>query len=136
MRIVIEFYRDFIGTVNEERISLNKQIEALDQEDYFEYNTLSNQFESLTCAQEYFMNSERWSEFKSLDILKLYVEAIEYNYKSMCAYSKSVLPVDGGELVGITDEEWNELESMRYELGRKWIAWTYFVDFCEYGEIR
>ena len=157
MRITMEHYRDFIGSLAHVRADLNTDIKALEHAferlrrgyseddpdymvdnygDWMEYDGLCKEFAHYSDIQRYFMEStDRWAEFADLEALKLYINVIECNYDAMTQYSNTVLSVDGGELVGITYEEWNDLERMRYGLGKKLIAWETFADFCEHGMI-
>lgn len=135
-----EHYRDFIGTLSAKRASLDDEMNSIhwsdgDDATYYEYNNIYKEFDHLTSIQNFFMDSSKWSNFDSLELLKLYVQVIENAYKNIDTYSKSVLPVDGGKLVGVTNKEWDELESYRYELRKKLAAWSLFVYFCENGNI-
>jgi hypothetical protein len=135
--IVKEHYRDFVGTLSVRRAEIKEELESIpyDEENWFEYNTLDKEFGHLTAVQEFFMDSSRWGCFKSLELLKLYVQNIRNTYASVNAYSKTVFSVESGELVGVTQEEWDELEEFRYELLKKLEAWALFADFCENGMI-
>lgn len=154
MIIIKEHYRDFIGTLASKIAELHAEIKTWEEdiygvedyiedsedyeysaEDYEEYNMLQREFNHLTSIQKFFMETDRWAEFESLDILKLYVEVIEHNYKSMDEYSNTVLPVDGGNTIGITNEEWDFIETTRCELRKKIVAWTAFLNFCKHGQI-
>lgn len=143
-RITMEHYRDFIGALAHERAYWNTEIKAmehaLENEEYdwvdgYEYIAAIHEFKSYTRIQAYFMETERWSEFANLELLKMYVMVVDYQYKAIDAYSKAVLPIDGGELVGITQEEWENLKQRRFELRNKMVAWSTFADFCEFGRI-
>lgn len=135
MFITKEHYRNFIDTLFVERAKLNKEIKALNSSnaDYYEIKNCINQFDHFTSVQTYFMESDRWASFESLELLQTYVEVIKHNYQSMEEYSKSVLPKDGGELIGVTPKEWDELEIMRYELRERMAAWVEFLNFCKGG---
>ena len=138
MAINKEHYRDFIGTINEERAEISAQIERLDlsdPSDQFEYDTYDRQLCYLTSIQDYFMNSDRWTNFDSLELLKLYVEVLDRNYNAMCEYTNAMLPVDGGDLVGVTYEEWDKFEAERYRISNSLKAWRLFAEFCEHGRI-
>lgn len=135
-----EHYRDFVGTLSSKRLTLDNEMSSIrwsdgDDATYYEYNNLYKEFDHLTSIQKFFMDSSKWSYFDSLETLKLYVQVIENAYKNIDAYSKTVLPVDGGNLVGITNKEWDELESYRYKLQKKLAAWSLFTYFCENGNI-
>lgn len=144
MKIVKEFYRDFIGTLAHKRAELNTEIKALehaferedhDECDCYEYASLKNDFHYYTKIQTFFMETERWTEFANLETLSLYAKVIEQNYNAINEYSKAILPVDGGETIGVTQEEWNEIETARYALREKMIAWLEFAAFCEHAHI-
>ena len=144
MRITKEHYRDFIGALSHERAYWNTEIKAmehaLENEEYdwvdgYEYRAAIHEFKSYTRIQAYFMETKRWSEFANLELLKMYVMVVDYQYKAIDAYSKAVLPIDGGELIGITQEEWEDLEQRRFELRNKMVAWNTFAKFCEFGRI-
>lgn len=133
-----EFYRDFVGTLNTKRAKLKAEIESFqwnEEDSYFEFDNLNQELDCFTSIQEYFMDSSRWAYFDNLELLIAYVQAIESTYRAINEYSQTVLPVDGRALIGITQAEWDELESIRHELSKKLLAWTIFTDFCKYGKI-
>lgn len=143
-RITKEHYRDFIGSLAHKRAEVNTEMKALehagqrgewDFSDEWEYNALKQEFIWLTQIQEYFFDTDRWGEFASLENLKQYVEVIKCNYKGMGIYSRVVLPEDGGKTVGVTQKEWEWIESTRWHLKNKVLAWSTFAEFCEFGKI-
>lgn len=140
--ITNEYYRDFIGALAHKRASVNCEMKAwehrmargqVDYSEYWEYHELGHEFEVLTRIQEYFLEYSRWIYFADLETLKLYIKVLEVNYKTMTEYSNLMLPEDGGELVGVTQEEWDAFESERYKMSKKIQAWKYFAYFCEHG---
>ena len=138
MMIVKEHYRDFIGTINTRRAELANEIEFLidgDECKFMELQVAEEELHYLTSVQEFFMDTSRCAHFKSMELLEMYVNVIKSAYKSMDAYSKSVLPIDGGETIGVSQKEWNEIESTRYELLEKFGAWNLFAKFCKNGTI-
>lgn len=144
MKIVKEYYRDFIGVLAHKRAELNTEIKALEhafkREDYdecdrYEYASLKNDFHYYTKIQTFFMETERWTEFANLETLSLYTQVIEQNYNAITEYSKAILPVDGGETIGVTQKEWNEIETARYTLRETMVAWLAFIEFCEHAHM-
>lgn len=137
MAIVKEHYRDFVGALSVKCEEIKKEIKSLYEEEnaFFERDILEVQLNKLTETHKYFSNESRWS-FESMWDLKEYIDAMEIAFKALNEYSKFTLPVDGGELVGITQDEWNENENYRHELGKKIFAWNLFRDFCKYGDIK
>lgn len=144
MRITMEHYRDFIGTLAHKRAEWHTELMALehalqrgelDECDMFEYENASQNEDFYANIQKYFLETDRWAEFDSLETLKAYVDKISKAYKALDAYSDAVLPVDVQDTVGVSDEEWNRLEDMRWNLKKAEIAWSSFAEFCEYGEI-
>ena len=135
-----EYYRDFIGTLLTEQIRLESEIKTLNRSEeveYYEIKELINQKDYLVNAFDYFTdgNGERLKHFKSLEELKTYISVLKNTYNTMCEYSKTVLLVECGELLGIFNNEWDEFESMRYKFRHKLEAWELFVQFCESGYI-
>lgn len=142
MRITREHYRDFIGALSKKIAEIEGNMTeyhdergVVDEEDWREYNELWKESNYLESVQKILREETRWAEFESLDALEVYVDNIDICFQSLDSYSKSVLPKDGGELVGATQAEWDRIESMRYELRWTWNAWNTFADFCEYGRI-
>ena len=141
--ITMEHYRDFIGSLAHEMASLNTEIKAwehswergeVDYCDSFEYEGMTQTFAMFKNIQDFFSgNTDRWATFDSLEALRQYVDKLDKAYEAMTEYSMAVLPVDGQDTIGVTDEEWNNLESGRYELGKARTAWNIFADFCEHG---
>lgn len=145
MRITMEHYRDFIGTLAHKRAELNTEIKAWEHSlergevwdwEACELDCLRKNYNYYEKIQKYFLdNTDCWAEFESLEVLKEYTDQVVKAYKGLDEYSKVCLPVDGQPLVGISDEEWDRLEDMRWNLGETSIAWSSFAEFCEYGEI-
>ena len=144
MRITREHYLDFVGTLKSEIAATESRMDLVDRVEgqewefdaYYEYQCLEKTCTWMETILFVFKDTDTWAEFEDLDALKQYVSATEDAYKAMDAYTRTVLPVDGKPLVGVTGKEWDRIETMRYELRRKTIAWSAFVEFCEYGTIQ
>lgn len=138
MSIIKEHYRDFLGALMCKIEKIEAEIQGLDLEDEsacFEYEIYNHELSHFAGVRDYLTDESRWVYFDSLESLKGYVQTLDNAYESMTAYVNVVLPVDGGELVGITAAEWDQIESIRYELLQKFKAWSLFEDFCESGDI-
>lgn len=141
-----EHYRDFLGTLEVKIEDLSKEITAWEEKfetmeeieygDDLEYNSVCKESRVLKRVKKYFDNANRWSDFESLKSLKAYVSTIDRTCNSMTEYSKAILPVDGGDLVGVTQSEWDALEKLRYKVSQKYQVWKYFLYFCENGTIQ
>jgi hypothetical protein len=145
MRITKEHYRDFIGTLAHKKAEVNTEMKAFehyfergdyDSSDECEYRMLQTEWSFYDRTQKYFMdNHEAWTEFETLDSLKAFVCQMKTTLEAMEQFTITMLPEDGGELIGTTYEEWDKYEDLRYKLRNKCSAWLTFADFCEYGHI-
>lgn len=142
-----EQYREFIHALAHKRAEVNSELQAVrhamervdDCDAYVEYGHEVQHLESylynLERTQKFFMdNTDTWAYFRNVDYLKMYVDVMKKNYEAMTAYTYAVCPLESGELVGVTQEEWDEHERYRDKLGNKLSAWVTFTWFCEHGE--
>lgn len=143
MKIHKEHYKDFLGTINAKIEKLNKEIkewetrfdnEYVENGEDWEYYDLCREFRFLKRVKDYFIK-DRWTEFESIDKLKEYTSVIEKTVETMKEYSCCVLPLDGDELVGITQSEWDSFEKERHKVCKQFDAWNAFYEFCKIGTI-
>lgn len=141
-----EHYRDFIGTLEVKLEELSHEIKAwgdkfetmeeIEYGDDYEYNSVCKESRVLKRIKKYFDNANRWANFENLETLKAYTDTINRTHDALTAYSNAVMPVDGGDLVGITQNEWDSLEKLRYKMSQRHQAWKCFLYFCENGTIQ
>lgn len=133
-----EHYRDFIGTLSAKIETINAEISTLNSDDDFEFWEICGLRDTINLYEntsKYFDNDSRRANFDSLLSLESYVEATENHLKSTVKYITTVLPEDGCDLVGITQEEWDTLDTYSWELRKKVSAWKLFLEFCTTGKV-
>ena len=136
--IGMEHYHNFLVALNNAIDETENEIDALETGDWddYEHRDLFNHLSMLTRINNFFINNaERQVSFACLEDLRSYERVISELYNALDNQSKMVLPVDGGNPIGMSHEEWERLESTRYETRFAAYAWSAFADFVEYGTI-
>ena len=71
----------------------------------------------------------------SIEELESYVEKSKTAYDSLTEYIETVLPENGGELFGISYQDFDKIEGTRWTLGEQVRNWSLFLNFCKTGEL-
>lgn len=143
MRITVETYENFLEHIRQNMVQVQgemliyeKREETGYEPDYadsLEYEGWCKGFDCLKQLEDFFWEKCNQIEFDSFEALDGYADSVEAIYLSLDTISRTALPVDSGELVIVTNEEWDTIESLRYKYLELKYCWNNFADFCENG---
>ena len=136
MKIGVMEYGYFVSVLVEEINEWKDELACMEQNgDGTEYKEKKMDIIRYTNVLEYFLNAEHWAEFANLKLLQMYVDVMDYKHKELTKYLHEVMQKEGGEPIGLTQEEWDDLEVERKDLFEELVAWSTFCEFCEFERI-